>query len=141
MIHFQDHALLINESFKRVTGDYLVSEQDPGEVISVLNEAEAAVLTSGMEAEPLFNYGNVHALGLFACELPDLIQQSVVSVLPESGTAIDQALAEGSAILSGTIGNEDRRWAIDDGLVWQLKDSLGRAHGLGFYVKDWTRLS
>ncbi|MFT6016137.1 MAG: hypothetical protein ACI9P7_000831 [Candidatus Azotimanducaceae bacterium] len=39
MLDFNDHAPLLNESYRHWSGDYIVAEKDPGEVLAVLNQA------------------------------------------------------------------------------------------------------
>lgn len=146
MIHFQDHALLLNESYKQMTGEYLVEELDPGEVLGTLNEADQVVLSCGLEPAPVFNYGNVKALSLFGCDLSELIQTAVKEVSEDyAETLIKQVSTKNSVQYTlpynGLIGKNDRQWRIDAGIVWLLKDSLGRTHGVGLSFTDWSRLA
>lgn len=144
MIHFQDHALLLNESHNYWFGERLVDEEDPGLVLTALNRAEQVVFSSGIEASPVFNYGNVKALALFGYELAEFTQLGQQEVVPEAMRALDQQLmAEvkraGHVKLAASqrVSRSGKLWQIDAGVVWQLKDALGRDHGLGYCFTEY----
>jgi hypothetical protein len=145
MIDYQDHALLLNQSYRHWLGEYLVEQQDPGEVLSALNTADFAVVSHGLEADPIFNYGNLQALSCFGYEhlkflqlpsrstMPDEAvnqsQQPLLSQLEEQGFA---TIAQDTRVTSG-----GRKFVVDRGVVWKLIDNLGRIHGHATRRDEW----
>lgn len=146
MINYQDHALLLNETYKRWFGEYLVVEKDPGLVLNAINEADVMLLSVGLEQQPVFNYGNVKSLLMFGCDLAELVQQVAIEAVPEDLQTEEQAalskVAEEGAVAeyhSQRITPKQKRWHVRDGKIWTLKDSLGRFHGLAYCFKDWCQ--
>ena len=144
MIDYKDHALLLNESYRHWTGDYLVAQFDPGEVLAALNEANFALISHALEADPVFNYGNLRALSLFGYEYSEFLQ------LPSRDTVAPEAIAERSELSQrvdqeGFVTNyrgtrltkSGKRFVIDEGVVWQLIDNLGRVHGHAALLNSW----
>ncbi len=142
MIHFQDHALLINESYKFWFGEYLVEEENPGEVLAAMNEAPMMIFTSDLSEDTRFNYGNVSGLSLFGCELSELIQAPVQELVPLELEIRQQLGEHGYTNFSSPIeaGNDKRSWRVAQGSCWQLKDSLGRDHGTGYCFREFGRI-
>jgi hypothetical protein len=147
MIHFQDHALLLNQSYQHWFGDYLVDERDPGQVLAALNEDERVIFSLGLEPEPVFNYGNVKALGLFGFELAEFIQLPGRETMSQEQATIDQMLQDEIgrrgfvADYTGLrLNKRGRVWQIEAGKVWQLTDNLGRLHGHAACFSDWNAL-
>ena len=150
MIDFKDHALLMNESYRHWTGEYLLQDSiksdDPGEVLAELNKAEYALVSHGLEAEPIFNYGNLQALSLFGYEFEDFLQ------LPTSQTVGEQDL-DARALLAQRVEDEgcvqdyqgQRKSKsglvieIRSAVVWKLIDGLGRVHGHAARFNDWEK--
>ena len=87
MIDYQDHALLLNESYRHWTGEYIVEQNDPGKVLAALNEADFVVVSHGMEAEPVFNYGNLAAFTLFGYEHLDFLRLMTSKTVGTEGMA------------------------------------------------------
>ena len=113
-------------------------------VLSAINESDQLVFSVGLEGSPVFNYGNVKALTLFGCDLPDLIQLVALDTVPEAGQSAEQlavstATSEGSLTYyqSQRISRKGKLWNLSDGKVWLLKDSLNRHHGIGYCFGDW----
>ena len=82
-----DHVALLVDSHLRLTGRPLINlKASPENVAEAVFNAEFPVLSSGTEADPLFNYANRCALELFELGWDDLI------TLParESAEAVNQ---------------------------------------------------
>jgi hypothetical protein len=144
MIDYHDHALLLNESYRHWRGEYLVDQQNPGEVLAALNEAKFALLSHGLETEPVFNYGNVQALTLFGYEHLDFLQLVIRDITANETTAERSALrakvdtAGFVTQFSGvSVSRKGQRFVVDRGEVWQLIDNLGRVHGQAARLDDW----
>ncbi len=142
MIHFQDHALLLNERYKLWFGEYLVEEKNPGEVLAALNEATVAILSCGIGDPCQFNYGNVQSLSLYGYELGGLIKIQRDEILPIDTRSLTELDANGFCQLGAGIesGPEKRRWRLGVGSCWQPKDFLGRLHGTGFCFSEYSRI-
>jgi len=144
MIGYKDHALLLNESYRHWTDHYLVEQRDPGEVLAALNEAKFVLISYGLEEDPIFNYANLRALSLFGYEHLAFLQ------LPNRETFVPEATAgrigqsvrvEHEGVLSDYRGTRltkaGKPIVIDDGVVWQLIDNLGRVHGYATQLNSW----
>lgn len=146
MIDYQDHALLLNESYRHWTGTYLVQQRDPGEVLAELNVADFVLVSQGLETTPIFNYGNVQALSLFGYEHLDFLQLTCQSTMvegemAESGVA-KRVAREGfvSDYLGSRLTRSGREFVVEQGTVWQLIDNLGRVHGQAARFDEWRFL-
>jgi hypothetical protein len=136
---------LIAESFARVTGDALVpAAGDPTEALWAL---PAVVVAHGIEADPLFFYGNRAALTLF--ELPAAEFVGLPSRLSaEAGDRASRArlmeqVARDNFVrgYSGVrVSASGRRFRIEDAVVWNLLDADGALRGQAAIFERWTPL-
>mgnify|MGYP003628899865 FL=1 len=144
MIDYQDHALLLNESYRHWTGEYIVEQNDPGKVLAALNEADFVVVSHGMEAEPVFNYGNLAAFTLFGYEHLDFLRLMTSKTVGTEGMAGRQALTEQIDRDGFThdyhgvrMTSSGQRFKVDASTVWKLQDNLGRVHGHAAIFREW----
>jgi hypothetical protein len=142
-----DHALLINQSYQHWTGQYLISTNDPEEVLVMLNTASFAVVSHGLETPPVFNYGNLLALQIFEYSFEQFIQ------LPSQESANPAQRDERAAMFDKlkTTGYDDsysgvrvtasgREFTMQNAEVWTLVDPMGRTHGHAAKFSDWHYL-
>ena len=110
-------------------------------------DADFAVLSSGLEADPLFNYANRTALGLFELDWPRLL----ATPARESAEAENQAKREqlmqhvrdrgfiedytGVRVAAG-----GRRFMIEGATVWNVVDDDGRYYGQAATFSRWRDL-
>ncbi len=133
--------LLIVTSFERLTGRRLVD--DPADLWA----APHAVVAHGLEADPVFFYGNRLALELFETPVADFVR------LPSRLSAEPLAQEERARLLgrvsdtgfiddySGVrISATGRRFRIEQAVVWNLVDEHGRRHGQAATFDRWTPL-
>lgn len=143
-----EHVALMRRSFRHWTGRDLV---DPR-----LSDIEAArfafhapfVLVSHDTApDPVFNYGNETALGLFGMSWQDF------TALPSRYSAAPVSREERARLLAQVTANgyiDDyrgiriarggRRFRIDQATVWNLIDPAGVMHGQAATFEHWTFL-
>lgn len=147
MIHFNDHALLLNESYRHWMGEYLVQQSDPGAVLETLNQSDFVLVSHGLEANPTFNYGNLSALSMFGCDLQEFLQLASKDTVPEADLEARSQLTlevETKGYVPNycgvRLGNSGRKWKIEHGVVWQLIDNLGRIHGHAACFTRWTKI-
>lgn len=134
---YQRHGELLCYSFKRLTGKpLLASETSDSNLIEQLYNAPFALLSHGLEADPIFNFGNQKTLELFEFEWTDFIQ------LPSRKSAEPMNREERAGLLKtvtkqGYIDNysgirisaSGQRFMIEQAIVWNILDELGQYHG------------
>lgn len=136
-----DRLALIASSFERLTGRPLVS--GPG----ALWAAPRAVVAHGLEADPLFFYGNQVALDLFETTAADFIRLpsrlSAEPLLREERARLLARVADTGFIddYAGVrVSAGGRRFRIEQAVVWNLMDAAGAVHGQAATFDRWTRL-
>lgn len=147
MIDFKDHALLMNESYRHWSGEYLVDIKDPGEILAALNQSGFALVSHGLEADPRFNYGNLQALTLFGYSMEEFL------MLPSRLTVLEEDLPKRQALsrlvesdgyvdnYQGTrLNKAGHQISVTSAFVWQLIDGLGRVHGHAARFNDWHKI-
>jgi len=144
--HFlADHAgprlALIVESHARLTGRPLLGEGE------ALWSAPFAVLAHGLEADPIFFYGNRQALQLFEVSAENLVRMASRLSAEAPGRAerarlLDQVARRGFiADYAGVrVATSGRRFRIEQATVWNLADASGQVHGQAAAFASWTPL-
>ena len=123
---------LICESYHRLTGRVLLERFDP---LSLWN-ADRAIVAHGLEADPVFFYGNRMALQCFAMDfeeftrLPSRLSAEPVAQ-PLRARLLEQVASRGyvDKYTGVRIAKNGRRFTIADGTVWNLVDAMGVCHG------------
>jgi PAS domain-containing protein len=125
---------LIAESFQRLTGRPLAPPA--GDLAAALWTAPRAIVAHGLEADPVFFYGNRLALELFEIDVADFIHMpSRLSAEPlarEERARLLARVGEAGFIddYAGVrISAKGRRFRIEQAVVWNLADADGRTHG------------
>ena len=127
------HAALLLDSFSRIVGRELVPRGGtPEEEARRLFEARIVVVSHGTEADPVLNYGNRRALGLWEMPWGDFTKT------PSRLTAEPVHRDERARLLERTrrdgfvddyagirISRSGNRFRIDGALVWNLADAAG----------------
>jgi hypothetical protein len=132
---------LIASSFERLTGRPLVADA------AELWRAPRAVVAHGLEADPVFFYGNRLALELFETPAADFTRLpsrlSAEPLLREERARLLARVAEAGFIedYSGVrVSATGRRFRIEQAVVWNLLDPAGALHGQAATFDRWTRL-
>lgn len=142
------HIMLLLDSFARVLGRELVSRAGtPEEQADRLFLAPFVVVSHGIEADPVLNYGNAAALALWEMTWEELTQT------PSRLTAEPMHRDERARLLARTrehgyvddysgirVSKSGKRFRIERAIVWNLTDADGRHRGQAATFDHWTPL-
>ena len=145
------HVRLLCDSHQRLTGRALLgpcnADEDDVTLARRAFDAPAALLSHGLEADPLFNYANRTALGLFELDWAALIampsRASAEALKQEERARLMQRVLERGYIddYSGVrIARSGRRFVIEQATVWNVLDADGRLHGQAATFAAWRWL-
>ncbi|WP_298770529.1 MEKHLA domain-containing protein [uncultured Shewanella sp.] len=145
---YQSHAERIVSSFKRLTGnDLLPIKAFSQPLIEALDQVPFAILSHGVESDPIFNFGNQFALRLFECEWRDFIQMpsrysAETPSQEERAGLLEQVTRKGfiDQYRGVRISATGKRFMINNAIVWNIVDEQGCYHGQAAMFKDYTRL-
>ncbi len=143
-----EHAALLIDSFRRLTGGDLVPPGlAPNEAARQLFEAPFAIVSHDAAPDPVFTYGNRTALRLFEMSWSDF------TALPSRHSAEAPRRQERERLLREVarrgfvddyggvrISAGGRRFRIEGATVWNLVDAQGRLCGQAATFADWTFL-
>jgi hypothetical protein len=138
------HARLLHDSHLRWTGKPLVPDSCLDHPAPWLDQAAFALVSHGIEADPVFNYANACALRLFGTTLAQFTRlPSRLSAAPDSQVQRERLMAlvtrEGHVEgYSGIrIGADGRRFRILDVTIWNLVDANGTYRGQAALIPRW----
>ena len=141
-----EHAKLLNQSFELLLGRPLL-ESPSDEFAQALYEAPFAVLSHGVEPDPIFNYGNRCAMELFELSWEQLTatpsRLSAEAPVKEERDALLKRVSEQGFIddYQGVrISNTGKRFLIEDAVVWNVIDSAGKFRGQAAALYKWSPL-
>jgi hypothetical protein len=130
-------------SFRRLTGRALVEAATP----DGFWRTPRAIVAHGLEAEPVFFYGNRLALALFELPARDFVR------LPSRASAEPALQAAREAVMARVtrdgftdgyagvrISAAGRRFRIEDAVIWNVTDESGAPVGQAATFERWTRL-
>lgn len=146
--YLRGHAELLISSYRRITGRELVAQKGTREETArALYEAPYGVVSHDTRDDPVFNYGNRTALGLFEMSWRDFV------VLPslESAEAVNRAERQkllDRVSLSGfvddyrgvRISSTGRRFRIEEATVWNVVDERSVYHGQAAVFFRWSEV-
>lgn len=142
------HVALLLDSYQRLTGRVLLPP-DEDSVVQAQRAFEApfALLSHGIEADPLFNYANRTALDLFELDWASLLampsRESAEPLRQEDRARLMQRVLEAGYLddYSGVrIARSGRRFVIENATVWNVVDAAGRLHGQAASFATWRAL-
>lgn len=142
------HGELLCNTYRKIKGDLLLGAGVlSGSRIVDLYQAPFAIVSHGIETDPVFNFGNKVALELFALEWSEFV------ALPSRKSAESLQRSERESLLNevsqnGYINNYSgiriastgARFLINQALVWNLLDGQGVYCGQAAMFKHWTYL-
>ncbi len=145
---YSAHADLLCISYERCMGQpLLANESTLIAPIESLFTAPFALVSHGIEADPIFNFGNQTALDLFE------LTWEQFTVLPSRKSAEPVNREERQRLLervtrqgyiddySGVrISSTGKRFLIEKAIVWNLLDEQGHYHGQAAAFDQWTFL-
>lgn len=140
---------MLRSSYQQCTGKALI---DPAigdvDAVEALDQAACALLSHGMEADPVFNYGNRRALELFEMSWEQFTR------LPSRLSAEPMLQAERAQLLarvaqhgyiddySGVrISSGGKRFLIRNATVWNVVDEAGQPCGQAALLPQWEALA
>lgn len=143
----RDTQRLLN-SFVHWVGHELIDRQgSPAEQSRRLFEAQRVVVGHGMQADPIFFYGNQLALDLWNLDLATLLE------MPSRKTAEPVHRDERARLLQRTqeqgfvddyrgirIGTNGERFLIEQAIVWNVLDEAGVQCGQAATFERWQPL-
>ncbi|MGF1672746.1 MAG: MEKHLA domain-containing protein [Rivularia sp. (in: cyanobacteria)] len=130
------HSKILMLSFERWTGRTLLNcTGSAEEVTKALFEADFALVSHGIEADPIFNYGNRKALQLWELSWEDFTsmpsRQSAQQVVQEErDRLLTETTTKGFTCYSGIrISSNGKRFHIENGMIWNLLDAGNQYFG------------
>jgi hypothetical protein len=142
------HAVRLVRSHRRWTGRDLVPWlDDPRALLRSVIAAPFVIVSHGAQADPILNFGNRVALGLWEMEWQDLIQTpSRYTAEPENREARAQLIAEVTRhgfidnIRGIRISKRGRRFEIRQATVWNIIDDAEMYWGQAATFSHWDFL-
>ena len=142
-------AGLLLSSFARLLGRELVSrEGSPRDQAERLFHAPFVVVSHGIQADPVLNYGNAAALALWEMTPEQLTQTpSRLTAEPlhrdERARLLERTRRDGYVDdYSGVrISATGKRFRIERAIVWNLTDAAGNHRGQAATFSAWTPVS
>jgi hypothetical protein len=142
-------AGLLLSSFSRLLGRELVSrEGSAAEQAERLFQAPFVVVSHGIQADPILNYGNAAALALWEMAPEQFMQTpSRLTAEPmhrdERARLLEQTRRDGYVDdYSGVrISATGKRFRIERAIVWNLTDAAGNRRGQAATFSAWTPVS
>ena len=146
--YLADHIALMRASFRHWTGQDLIDPRLTAAAAARFAFGARFVLVSHDTApDPVFNYGNETALGLFGMNWDEF------TALPSRFSAAPVSRGERARLLERVathgyiddyqgirIARGGRRFRIDRAVVWNLIDPAGMIHGQAATFPHWTFL-
>jgi hypothetical protein len=142
------HVQLLLESFQHWFGRELVAErQHPFADAQQLFAAPYAVLSHGIETDPILNYGNQAALQLWEMDWTAFTQMpSRLTAEPDLRERRSQLLAQ--ATQQGYLTNYEgvrvsqtgQRFLIQQAIIWQIRTPDGQVCGQAATFEHWQQL-
>lgn len=133
---------LIAESYQRLLGRPLVDGPD---LVASLWSAPGAIVAHGIEADPVFFFGNQTALRLFDMNFADFTRlPSRLSAEPllreERAALLERVTRDGfiSDYAGVRISAKGARFRIERAVVWNLIDSAGMVQGQAAAFDHWA---
>ena len=134
---------LVAASFLRLTGRPLLDDARP----ESFWRAARVIVAHGVEADPLFFYGNRLAMVAFEMRFADFVRLpsrfSAEAINREARARLLERVVRDGFIddYSGIrISATGRRFRIERAVVWNLIDADGRMHGQAATFERWTEV-
>jgi hypothetical protein len=139
---------LLLDSYRHWIGKELIERTaDAKQQARTLFEASFVVVSHGMEPDPILNYGNQTALGLWELSWDLFIKTpSRLTAEPDDWADRERLLAEAKAkgYYDGyrgiRISSTGRRFLVEQALIWTVIDLAGRPRGQAATFSSWSRV-
>ena len=142
-----EHVQLLVASYRRWLGRDLVASDTPEAAAQAIYEAPFVVVSHDTAEDPIFNYGNLTALRLFAfswdgfTSLPS--RESAEPLHRDERARLLDAVSRQNYIddYSGIrVSSSGRRFRIPQAVVWNLRDDRDRYRGQAATFEHWEFL-
>jgi hypothetical protein len=145
VLHWTQRLL---ESYRHWIGRDLIERHgEPEDEARALFESPLIVVSHGMEADPILNYGNQTALNLWELTWDQLIRTpSRLTAEPvnraERESMLDEARVRGyiETYRGVRISGSGRRFLVEDALIWNVLDADLQRIGQAATFSHWTWL-
>lgn len=142
------HGHLLCSSFLHWTDKHLItSHSEPEEIIMALFKAPFAIVSHGIEEDPVFNFGNKVALELFELDWDQFIQlpsrNSVETTNRNQREELMRHVSNDGHMIdySGMrISSTGKRFKIEGATIWNIIDEDGHYYGQAATFKNWTAI-
>ncbi|MGF1540108.1 MAG: MEKHLA domain-containing protein [Pleurocapsa sp.] len=139
---------ILVDSFEQLTGNRLIDKlETPEKLAEALFYAPFALVSHGIQTEPIFNYANQTALKLWEITWDRFITMpsrlSAETVNREARAAMLQQAANKGYIdnYHGVrVSSTGKRFLIEKAIVWNLQDRKGNKCGQAATFSYWTFL-
>lgn len=145
----QAYNRLMANSFRRFTGQEIVADAaglNASELAEALFTAPQAIVSHGIEADPIFRYANAQALNLWEMDWDTFTRlPSRHSAEPDNGIQSDRNALLKAALAQGYVDHyagirvsaSGRRFYIEDTVLWNVVDEAGTRHGQAAFIRRW----
>ena len=139
------HALLLLDSFRRLTGrELLPVAADPAETARLLYHAPFVVLSHDTATDPVFTYANLTAQRLFEMPWGRIVglasRYSAEPLAREERQRLLERVARHGYIddyRGVRVSSTGRRFWVEAAIVWNLLDAVGSKLGQAASFADW----
>lgn len=139
---------IIVDSYQKLLNKRLIeSDNTPEEISQALFNAPFIVVSHGVQADPIFNYGNQAALKLWSISWEKLIQTpSRLSAEPVNRATrrvmLEQAATKGyiDNYQGVRITTTGKKFSIQEAIIWNLTDKSGKKCGQAATFSHWKWL-
>ncbi len=140
------HTQTLLLSYRQLLGHELIARSgDPTDEAERLFAAPFVVLSHGLQADPILNYGNQTALDLWEVTPEQLLAlPSRLTAEPTNRDARERFLEETKrkGFVTGyrgvRISTTGRRFEIENATIWNLSDAAGQPLGQAATFATWT---
>ena len=139
-----EYSNLMSQSYKYFTGSNLIDSLD---VARDLYYAPFALVSHGIQSDPILRYGNLKAQQLWAMSWDELVEMpsrltAEIEVIQERQRLLDQANRQGYVdnYRGVRISKDGRSFIIDKTILWNVVDSEGIKHGQAAVIHQWQWL-
>ena len=144
---YQLHVELLSKSYQRLLSQAFFDSTNKQDLGRQVFTADFALLSHNTDDDPVFNYANQTALGLFELSWDELIiMPSRLSAEPMNQQARERLLAEVTRkgfiddYAGVRISKTGKRFQIKNAVVWNVIDEHGVYRGQAAYFKEWHYL-
>ena len=143
---------LMADSFQRFTGLPILAGADAlsdAALAEAMFAADAAIVSHGVEADPVFRYANARALALWEMDWAAFTRlPSRLSAEPAGEIQADRDALLREALTKGFVDRYEgvrvsrtgRRFRIENTVLWNVVDAAGRRYGQAAFIRNWRHL-